>query len=125
MKEVYLKEWIDPEIIYECAIVEDIGEHAFVKTRIEESNEEKRYFKYSYHDGLILKNYYKTFKSKFQVVPKEEGCIVKWRFDYEKMNENVPEPNMYIDFLLGTAKDVDACLCSAWLHLICMQYSGN
>ncbi|KMT19585.1 hypothetical protein BVRB_1g012010 [Beta vulgaris subsp. vulgaris] len=89
----------------------EIGEHALVKTKIEEVNEEKRCVEYSHHGGLMMDKYYKTFKSKFQVTPKKEGCIVKWSFEYEKINENISEPK-YIDFLLGAAKDVDACLCS-------------
>ncbi|KAL2940072.1 MLP-like protein 31 [Bienertia sinuspersici] len=83
-------------------------------TRVEELDVEKRVIRYSYHGGFILEKYYKTFKSKMQVTPKNgtnEGCFVNWSFEYEKMNENVPEPNMYIDYLLDLAKDVDAyCL---------------
>ncbi|KAL2926705.1 MLP-like protein 34 [Bienertia sinuspersici] len=58
-----------------------------------------------------MKKYYNTFNSKIQVVVNNvnDGCIVKWSFEYEKMNENAPQPKMYIDFLLATAKDIDAC----------------
>ncbi|XP_010693434.2 MLP-like protein 43 [Beta vulgaris subsp. vulgaris] len=94
-------------------VCNEVGEHSFVKIRVDEFDGENRCVNYSYEDGAVIKNHYKTLKSKIQVTPQDEGCIVKWHFDYEKMNENAPDPNLYIDFLLGTAKDIDACLCSA------------
>ncbi|KAL2940074.1 hypothetical protein RDABS01_001456 [Bienertia sinuspersici] len=47
-------------------------------TRVEELDVEKRVIRYSYHGGFILEKYYKTFKSKMQVTPKNgtnEGCF--------------------------------------------------
>ncbi|KAL2897754.1 MLP-like protein 43 [Bienertia sinuspersici] len=98
-----------------CFKENGVAENTFsLTTKVEELDVEKRVITYSCHDGFIMKNYYKTLKSKMQVTPKSEtneGCIVKWSFEYEKMNEDVHEPNVYIDFLLELAKDVDAyCL---------------
>lgn len=94
-------------------VINDVGEHANVKTRVEELDEEKRLVKYSHHDGLILKKYNNTLISKVQATPQEEGCIVKWSFEYEKMNEAAPEATVFVDFMLAMAKDIDACLCRA------------
>uniref|UniRef100_A0A803NDP4 Bet v I/Major latex protein domain-containing protein n=1 Tax=Chenopodium quinoa TaxID=63459 RepID=A0A803NDP4_CHEQI len=66
-------------------VIDEIGEHAFVKTRVEECDKENKL---------------------------DEGCTVKWILEYEKMNENAPEADIYVDYLLGVAKDLDACLCS-------------
>ncbi|KAL2943850.1 Kirola [Bienertia sinuspersici] len=87
-------------------IASEIDEHAYVTIGIEEIDEENKFVRYSYNDGLILKNFYKTLSSKIQVASKGEGCIVKWSFEYEKKNEDVPDPKLYIDFLLGVAKDI-------------------
>uniref|UniRef100_A0A803LBS8 Bet v I/Major latex protein domain-containing protein n=2 Tax=Chenopodium quinoa TaxID=63459 RepID=A0A803LBS8_CHEQI len=91
--------------------ISNIGERAFLKTRVEELDEENKLVRYSYHDGQILKSFYKTLKSMIQITPKGEGCIVKWSCEYEKMNEDVPEPNAYLDFMLDVAKDIDGFLC--------------
>uniref|UniRef100_A0A803NDP5 Bet v I/Major latex protein domain-containing protein n=1 Tax=Chenopodium quinoa TaxID=63459 RepID=A0A803NDP5_CHEQI len=67
-------------------VIDEVGERAIVKTKIEELNDENRC---------------------------DEGCTVTWSFEYEKMNENVPEPDIYANYLLGVAKDIGASLCNA------------
>ncbi|XP_021739206.1 MLP-like protein 28 [Chenopodium quinoa] len=93
-------------------VIDEIGEHAFVKTRVEECDKENKLVSYNYLGGHIVEQYYKTLKSRIQAIPKDEGCTVKWTLEYEKMNENAPEADLYTDYLLGTAKDIDACLCN-------------
>ncbi|KAM3705403.1 hypothetical protein ACJW31_03G077500 [Castanea mollissima] len=51
---------------------------------------------------------YRTYKVIFQVVPKSEGGSVKVTIEYEKLNENVPPPTKYIDFIVNLFKDIDA-----------------
>uniref|UniRef100_A0A803LBT1 Bet v I/Major latex protein domain-containing protein n=1 Tax=Chenopodium quinoa TaxID=63459 RepID=A0A803LBT1_CHEQI len=92
----------------------EVGEQAIVTTKIEELNDEKRCVRYSHLGGQILEKYCKeTLMSNIQAIPKDEGCTVTWSFDYEKVNENVPEPDIYANYLLGVAKDIGASLCNA------------
>ena len=44
---------------------------------------------------------YKTYKVIYQVVPKSEVGSVKVTIEYEKLNENVPPPTKYIDFIVN------------------------
>ncbi|XP_074275461.1 MLP-like protein 43 [Silene latifolia] len=90
------------------------GAIEFVKTKVVEIDEKSKSVRYDYLDGHILRNYYKSFKSKIQAIPKEgQGCFVKWSFEYEKKAVDAPDADIYIDFLLGCAKDMDAPICSA------------
>ncbi|XP_021738846.1 MLP-like protein 31 [Chenopodium quinoa] len=93
-------------------VIDEIGEHAIVKTRIEECDIENKVVSYSYLGGHIVEHCYKTVKSKMQATPKDGGCTVKWTIEYEKMNKNVPDADIYVNYLLGIAKDIGACLCN-------------
>ncbi|XP_057522924.1 MLP-like protein 28 [Amaranthus tricolor] len=84
-----------------------------LKARVLEIDEKNKLVRYKYFDGLITEKYYKTLQSKLQVIPKGNGCIVKWSIEYEKINEDSPDANVYIDFLIAIAKDGDAYLCKA------------
>ncbi|KAJ8753651.1 hypothetical protein K2173_026327 [Erythroxylum novogranatense] len=57
-------------------------------------------------EGNILRNY-KTWKTTLQAAPKNEsaGCV-KVVQEYEKINEDVPVPHEYMDFIAGFAKEV-------------------
>ncbi|KAJ1427936.1 START-like domain superfamily [Sesbania bispinosa] len=64
----------------------------------------------SVYDGEVGKNY-KIFKMNLQVIDKEGvGGFVKWTIDYEKLNEEIPPPYRYLDFITSLIKDVDAHL---------------
>ncbi|KAL9235851.1 hypothetical protein vseg_010590 [Gypsophila vaccaria] len=89
------------------------GKSEFVKTKVAEVNEKSMFVRYDYLDGHILRNYYNNFKSMFQVIRNNEGCYVKWSFEYEKKSEDAPNAEIFIDFLLDVAKDMDAHLCHA------------
>ncbi|KAG1326995.1 MLP-like protein [Cocos nucifera] len=82
----------------------------FAKERIEVADDGNKLVSYSVIDGELA-SFYKPFKATLQVVPKSDGGgFVKWCLAYDKVNEEVPQP----DFLLGTAvktfKDLDAYL---------------
>lgn len=65
-------------------------------------------------DADILKIHYKTFANKFQVIPKEnECCVLKLTFEYEKINEDAPEPHQIMEFSLDTINKLACHLASA------------
>nr|POE46268.1 mlp-like protein 328 [Quercus suber]POF19200.1 mlp-like protein 328 [Quercus suber] len=50
---------------------------------------------------------YKTYKVIYQVAPKSDGGSVKVTIEHKKLNENVPPPTKYIDFIVNLFKDID------------------
>ncbi|KAE8732896.1 hypothetical protein F3Y22_tig00001695pilonHSYRG00042 [Hibiscus syriacus] len=84
-----------------------------VAKELRESVDEKnRTMVYKLLDGEI-KNSYNSWKTILSVTPKGEGSLVKWTFEYEKKNDDVPEPVEYCDFHTAWAKDVDDYLLNA------------
>ncbi|OMO99690.1 hypothetical protein COLO4_13144 [Corchorus olitorius] len=63
--------------------------------------------------GGRLMNDYKSFKSFLKVAPKGEGSLATWTIEYEKQNDNNPEPVAYSDFYATWIKNVDANLSKA------------
>ncbi|XP_010041872.2 MLP-like protein 34 [Eucalyptus grandis] len=59
-------------------------------------------------------NYYKGYTAIWQAVHKDGGPdVVKVIIEYEKLNESMPHPVIYIDFLVNMTKDIDAHLVKA------------
>ncbi|GMI75184.1 MLP-like protein 31 [Hibiscus trionum] len=75
----------------------------------ESVDEENRTIVYKLLEGEIG-NSYKNWRSILSVTPMGEGSLVKWTFEYEKLNDDVPEPVKYCDFHTTWSKDVDAYL---------------
>ncbi|KMS99105.1 hypothetical protein BVRB_2g047870 [Beta vulgaris subsp. vulgaris] len=96
-----------------CYAINKVGENASLKARMNEIDEKAMSIRYSYHDGFVMEKYYKSFTSKVQAIPKGKGCTVKWSFEYEKIQEEAPDANVYVDFMLDMSKDMDAHLCAA------------
>ena len=61
-------------------------------------------------DGGFTK-LYRSYKYTMQAIDKAEGVsIVKSMIEYEKQNEDVPPPNMYVDMAFVIYKDIDTNL---------------
>ncbi|KAK0573883.1 hypothetical protein LWI29_015018 [Acer saccharum] len=57
-------------------------------------------------EGDVFKNY-KSWKATFQATPKGDGSsVIKHILEYEKLNQDVPVPNPYLDFLVSITKDI-------------------
>lgn len=78
------------------------------KERIEAVDEEKKTVSYSVIEGDLLK-YYKSFKGHIAVSPKEDGSgsSVKWRCEFEKASEEVPDPHVIKDFVVKNFLELD------------------
>lgn len=56
----------------------------------------------------------KSYKVIYRVTPKSDGGgLVKITAEYEKLNENVPVPNRYLQLLVNVTKDIEAHLLKA------------
>ncbi|XP_010928576.1 MLP-like protein 423 [Elaeis guineensis] len=81
----------------------------FSKERIEVADDANKQVSYSVIDGELV-SFYKPFKASLQVVPKGEGGLVKWCLEYEKVNEEFPQPDIIQETAAQTFKDLDAYL---------------
>ncbi|MBA0818016.1 hypothetical protein Gohar_019505 [Gossypium harknessii] len=64
---------------------------------------------YKLVEGEIMKAF-KSWKSIFNVMPMGEGSSVKWTTEFEKQNDDVPDPVRYGEFLTTWTKNVDTYL---------------
>lgn len=67
---------------------------------------------YSVIDGDILK-LYKVFKAPMAVRSKGDGTLVTYSGEYEKLNEQVPNPDSITGFILNALHGLDAYLLQA------------
>ncbi|KAI0491936.1 hypothetical protein KFK09_026199 [Dendrobium nobile] len=81
----------------------------FAKEKIEVADEANKLVSYSVIDGEIL-IYYKRFRPTLQVLSKGDGTVVKWSVEYEKLNEEVPDPELIQAMATQTFKELDAYL---------------
>jgi hypothetical protein len=89
------------------------GEVEVLKEKVE-VDDEKKLVILTALEGHCL-NLYKSYKVIFQVTPvsKTEGGSVKITLEYEKLNENIPPPNKYLDLVVNLVKDLDAHILKA------------
>lgn len=53
---------------------------------------------------------YKSFTIIVEATPKEGGSLVHWTLEYEKLNEDVPDPNSFLEYLCGVSTEIDGHL---------------
>ncbi|KAK7304543.1 hypothetical protein VNO77_42424 [Canavalia gladiata] len=89
------------------------GKVTTCKEKIESINPETKSATFVLFDGDVGK-LYKILKAHLEVIDKDDSnAIVKWTYEYEKLNEDVPSPNGYMDFITKLTRDVDAHLLKA------------
>ncbi|XP_050236478.1 MLP-like protein 423 [Mercurialis annua] len=76
------------------------------KERIDVVDEVEKKVSYSVVEGDLLK-YYKVFKGHIAVLPKENGSLVKWSCEYEKVSDDVEVPHIIKDFVVKNFTEVD------------------
>ncbi|KAK7837452.1 mlp-like protein 28 [Quercus suber] len=63
-------------------------------------------------EGDLMEEY-KNIKITIQATPKGKGSLVHWTMEYEKLHENIVEPNTLLQLALDLSKDLDAHLVQA------------
>ncbi|KAF6157320.1 hypothetical protein GIB67_004258 [Kingdonia uniflora] len=84
----------------------------FAKEKIEVADQANKTISYSVIDGELA-TFYKTFRATLQITAKGDGSLVKWSVEYEKANDEVPEPDLVQDFALKTFTGLDEYLLKA------------
>ncbi|OAY25251.1 MLP-like protein 43 [Manihot esculenta] len=85
------------------------GSRKVAKELIENIDDVNLSTTYKVIEGDILKEY-KSIKGTVQATPKEKGSLVRWTLEYEKLNENIPDPHTLLEFLIHCSKDISAHL---------------
>lgn len=90
------------------------GRKTSAKEKIEAIDDDNKIISYSLFDGEISEGY-KSLRGTLQVINKENGGIVKWTFEYEKLQENITaaSPDSFLDFAAKVTKDIDDHLVKA------------
>ncbi|KAH7526831.1 hypothetical protein JRO89_XSUnG0047100 [Xanthoceras sorbifolium] len=66
------------------------------------------------HGAGDLMKHFKSYKVIIHVVPKSsEGSLVRWIWEYEKLQEDGPTPSKYVDAVTKLTKNIDANLLKA------------
>eukprot|EP00262_Sarcandra_glabra_P011091 TRINITY_DN26796_c0_g1_i1.p1 TRINITY_DN26796_c0_g1~~TRINITY_DN26796_c0_g1_i1.p1 ORF type:complete len:169 (+),score=45.42 TRINITY_DN26796_c0_g1_i1:50-508(+) len=84
----------------------------FSKEKIVAADETNKVVSYSVVEGEIV-NFYKNLVATLQITPKGDGHLAKWSVEYEKANEEVPDPDMIQEMAVKTFNDLDAYLLKA------------
>ncbi|KAB2019827.1 hypothetical protein E1A91_D07G025000v1 [Gossypium mustelinum] len=88
------------------------GKSEMVKEILENVDDENKTMVLKMVEGQIL-NYYKSWRSIFNITPMGEGSLVKWTMEFEKQNENIPDPDKYTSYMMCLTKNIDAYLLDA------------
>ncbi|KAF3443598.1 hypothetical protein FNV43_RR14918 [Rhamnella rubrinervis] len=80
----------------------DLGTRLEAKVRVQALNEENKSFTFVFTEGDVLK-VYNSLKAKLEV----SGGLVKWSFEFDKANQNAPNPDPYLDLAIKVSKGLD------------------
>lgn len=78
----------------------------FAKEKVEMVDDENKVVTYSVVDGELV-NFYKNFKITLKVVPAKDGAVVNWAMEFDKANEQVPEPDVIKETAAKTFHDLE------------------
>uniref|UniRef100_A0A0D9W5Y5 Bet v I/Major latex protein domain-containing protein n=1 Tax=Leersia perrieri TaxID=77586 RepID=A0A0D9W5Y5_9ORYZ len=82
----------------------------FAKEKVEVADDEKKVVSYSVVDGELV-SFYKNFRVTLQVVPKGgedgAGAVVNWTMEFDKVSEQIPEPDVIKETAAKTFHDLD------------------
>ncbi|KAF2316788.1 hypothetical protein GH714_042129 [Hevea brasiliensis] len=87
------------------------GKAGVFKEKVE-IDEENKIIKLIGLEGDVFK-LYKVYNGIWHLTPKGQGSLAKLTLEYEKLNESVPAPHIYLDFMISLTTDIDAGLVQA------------
>ncbi|OWM86185.1 hypothetical protein CDL15_Pgr011009 [Punica granatum] len=92
------------EQLYVCTCAEGKSETFKEKVEFDDAN-----MTFTLHgiEGDVYDEH-KVFRPICKVAPKTKGCVAKLAIEYERVNEDAPIPNKYMDFFVSFTQDIDA-----------------
>ncbi|XP_056164148.1 MLP-like protein 423 isoform X2 [Syzygium oleosum] len=97
---------ISPDKLRSIQVIEGDGDSVVAKDKIYAVDEENKSITFEIIGGEVTK-YFVSYKATIQLVSEGQNSFVKWSVEYEKMNEQVPDPHTQLDFLITMTKEVD------------------
>ncbi|CAL5418807.1 unnamed protein product [Camellia sinensis] len=82
------------------------GKPKTCKQIITELDAAKKSTTYKVSEGDLLQDY-KTFTFILKVEPKGQNNLVTWTLEYEKLNEQIDDPNSMMDTVMAVCKDIE------------------
>ncbi|KAM7270550.1 hypothetical protein ACFE04_029764 [Oxalis oulophora] len=79
------------------------------KARVDKIDNENYKYSYSVIEGP-LRELYKSFKVGYEATAKGEGTNFHYTFEYEKMNKDIPEPDLLFQHTIDIFREIDAYL---------------
>ncbi|EYU31819.1 hypothetical protein MIMGU_mgv1a021736mg, partial [Erythranthe guttata] len=83
------------------------GKERVAKEIIEAIDEVNKSVTFKVIEGDLME-LYKTFKLIVHVDTSGEDNLVTWTLEYEKLNEDVPDPHTLMEFCLKVTKDIES-----------------
>ena len=96
--------------MFQCETID--GKTSVAKEILEAIDMENKSVTYKVIEGDLLEHY-KTLKLTIEVSPKDEGSLVHWIIQYEKLNEEIVDPHTLLQLAVDVTKDIDAHLTQA------------
>ncbi|GMY18280.1 MLP-like protein 28 [Fagus crenata] len=88
------------------------GKTSVAKAILEAIDMENKSVTYKVIEGDLMEHY-KSIKLTIEVSPKDEGSLVHWIIQYEKLNEEIVDPHTLLQLAIDVTKDIDAHLTQA------------
>ncbi|XP_023528478.1 MLP-like protein 43 [Cucurbita pepo subsp. pepo] len=106
--ELHEGEWGKVGSILYFTYVHD-GKVSVAKDVIEAVDEENNSFTWKVLEGDLLE-YYKSFRIRVQSIPKDEGSVIHFTLEYEKLHEGIPDSHSLLQLCADVSKDIEAYL---------------
>ncbi|XP_039054753.1 kirola-like [Hibiscus syriacus] len=78
-----------------------------VKEILEDADEENKRMVFRLVEGDLLRSY-DNWRNILNIRPTGEGTLVKWTMEFEKQNQDIPDPVEYAASLIALTQNIDA-----------------
>ncbi|KAE8667199.1 Detected protein of unknown function [Hibiscus syriacus] len=89
------------------------GKSQEVKEIIEDVDEENKRMVFRLVEGDLLQSY-DNWRNILNISPTGEGTLVKWTMEFEKQNQDIPDPVEYAASLIALTQNIDAYFLNAY-----------
>ncbi|KAK7323471.1 hypothetical protein VNO77_26945 [Canavalia gladiata] len=103
---IHKGEWGSEGSIISWNYIND-GKAGVAKDVVEGIDKKNNKMSFKVIEGDLLGDFYKSFKFVLEVIPKGNGSEVHWVIEYEKQNENIPDPHTMSQLLFEITKNID------------------
>ncbi|XP_034698739.1 MLP-like protein 34 [Vitis riparia] len=104
-------DWGNVGSVIEWSYVLD-GKSQVAKEIVEAIDKENKMVTFKIIEGDPLKEY-KSFRVIVQAISKGEATLVRWTFEYEKLNKEIPIPVKLLEFVIHMSEELDDHLIQA------------